>query len=97
MVKQHKEPNRFIGPYLRAKIGTVKKLSEVSSEISFQIPNELSHKFKDFFTMFDKDLEQLEIRSYGISVTTLEEVFLRVGQGDDTLEDLKVKDELKQR
>lgn len=44
---------------------------------------------------FDQDLEKLDIRSYGISVTTLEEVFLRVGHGDDTDEDKKVKEELK--
>jgi len=37
----------------------------------------------------------LDIKSYGISVTTLEEVFLRVGEGDDTLDDKKVKEDLK--
>ena len=54
-------------------------MSEVSSELTFQIPLKLSNKFKDFFERFDIDLEYLGIRSYGISVTTLEEVFLRVG------------------
>lgn len=56
-------------------------LSEVSSEITFQIPSELSKKFKTFFANFDYDLSSLDILSYGISVTTLEEVFLRVGHG----------------
>lgn len=54
-------------------------MSEVSSELTFQIPLKLSSKFKDFFERFDVDLDDLGIRSYGISVTTLEEVFLRVG------------------
>ena len=54
-------------------------MSEVSSELTFQIPLKLSNKFKDFFERFDVDLDDLGIRSYGISVTTLEEVFLRVG------------------
>ena len=54
-------------------------MSEISSEITFQIPVELSHQFKEFFTKFDSQLDSLGIQSYGISVTTLEEVFLRVG------------------
>lgn len=73
----------------------MKKLSEVSSEITYQIPTALSYKFKDFFQSFDVDLDKLGIRSYGISVTTLEEVFLRVGHGDDGTDNLKVKEEIK--
>jgi hypothetical protein len=36
----------------------------------------------------------LDIRSYGISVTTLEEVFLKVGHGEDVDEAKKAKDEI---
>jgi ATP-binding cassette subfamily A (ABC1) protein 3 len=70
-------------------------LSEVSSEITYQIPTALSYKFKEFFTNFDNSLDSLEIRSYGISVTTLEEVFLRVGHGDDGNESVKLKESMK--
>ena len=53
----------------------------------------MSAKFKDFFDEFDRSLEDLGLRSYGISVTTLEEVFLRVGHpdnlGDEKPESLK--------
>ena len=66
---------------MTSKLGDVKKLSEVSSEITYQIPTELSGKFKTFFEDFDRNLDSLGIRSYGISITTLEEVFLRVGHG----------------
>ena len=92
MVKTNKEPNLKIGYYLQQRIGEVKKLSEVSSEITYQIPTKLSYKFKDFFNDFDNDLKSLNIRSYGISVTTLEEVFLRVGHGDDSEDNKKVKE-----
>jgi len=88
MVKKSKDPNSEVEPYLKGNLGaSVKKLSEVSSELTFQIPNELSAKFKDFFGLFDASLEKLGVRSYGISVTTLEEVFLRVGHGDDSNKD----------
>lgn len=55
----------------------------MSSEVTYQIPKAYSHMFQDFFTKFDQELDSLDIQSYGISVTTLEEVFLRVGHGID--------------
>ena len=97
MVKKDKQPNTQVGKYLEQHIGEVKMLSEVSSEITYQIPNALSYKFKDFFNLFDNDLDTLGIRSYGVSVTTLEEVFLKVGHGDDGNDDAKVKDEIKNK
>ena len=44
---------------------------------------EYSHKFKSFFHDFDQRLDELGVQSYGISITTLEEVFLAVGDGRD--------------
>ena len=95
MVKKDKQPNTQVGKYLEQHIGDVKKLSEVSSDIIYQIPTELSYKFKDFFNLFDNDLDRLGIRSYGVSVTTLEEVFLKVGHGDEDINNVKAKYEIK--
>lgn len=50
-----------------------------------KIPHEYDNKFAKFFERFDQDLTKLQIRSYGISITTLEEVFLKVGHLDDLL------------
>lgn len=58
-------------------------MQEVSSEISYQLPLESSSLFKDFFTEFDKNLVSLGVRSYGVGITTLEEVFLKIGHGED--------------
>jgi ATP-binding cassette subfamily A (ABC1) protein 3 len=63
------------------RIEGVKKLQEVSSEISFQLPSSSSKQFKNFFNEFDQNLETLGIRSYGVGITTLEEVFLKIGHG----------------
>jgi hypothetical protein len=58
MVKKTKESNKMIGKYLMSHLGPeVKLLQEVSSEITFQIPNALSVKFKDFFSKFDGELD----------------------------------------
>lgn len=47
------------------------------------IPQAYSDKFKQFFKIFDFQLASLQILSYGISITTLEEVFLKVGHLND--------------
>ena len=78
--KKLKEDNPKIEQYLKEKLSEhVQVVSKVSSEMTFRIPVYLTPKFKEFFAQFDKDLDELLIQSYGISVTTLEEVFLRIG------------------
>jgi ATP-binding cassette subfamily A (ABC1) protein 3 len=65
--------------YLKDNLGEeVTKTAEVSSEVTFMIPQFLSYKFTTFFDSFDRDLESIGVRSYGISVPTLENVFLQV-------------------
>lgn len=46
IVKNEKEPNSLIEPFLVQNLGEVKKINEVASEISFQIPLAASSKFK---------------------------------------------------
>ncbi|KAI3471688.1 hypothetical protein Pfo_028338 [Paulownia fortunei] len=57
-------------------------VSEVGNEISFKLPLASSSSLKAFETPDCGDSIFLGIQSYGISVTTLEEVFLRVAGGD---------------
>lgn len=63
------------------------KLSEVSSEMTFQLPTESAAQFKEFFNQLDSNLEALGIRSYGVGITTLEEVFLRIAKDGGSKED----------
>lgn len=42
--------------------------------------------FKDFFSMLDHNLIELGISSYGVGITTLEEVFLKIGKDEEELE-----------
>jgi hypothetical protein len=83
--------------YVRANLGPeVQRKNEVSSEIVFQIPTALSSRFDVFFSKFDQDLDSLGIRSYGISVTTLEQVFLSVGHGDDAQDATQLRASIKE-
>ncbi|RHY68127.1 hypothetical protein DYB38_006149, partial [Aphanomyces astaci] len=59
-------------------------LSNVGTEISFQLPLDCSHLFAPMFVELDANLARLGVLSYGISVTTLEEVFIKVAEiGDE--------------
>jgi ATP-binding cassette subfamily A (ABC1) protein 3 len=58
MVKKHKKANTKVGKFIVNKLEeSVQMMSEVSSEITYQIPKELSDKFKVFFEVFDKKLD----------------------------------------
>jgi ATP-binding cassette subfamily A (ABC1) protein 3 len=50
----------------------------VSAELAFQLSSSTISKFPELFSNLEQNMEKLSIRSYGISITTLEEVFLRV-------------------
>jgi ATP-binding cassette subfamily A (ABC1) protein 3 len=58
-----------------------------------QIPQEYSDKFRDFFSSFDTDLARLQILAYGMTVTTLEDVFMKVGHMADPMEVMEENDE----
>jgi len=63
--------------------GNVEKLSETSHEITFSVNNEQALHFKTFFDDFDKRMRDYDISSYGIAMTSLEEVFLTVNENDE--------------
>jgi hypothetical protein len=54
-------------------------LSEVGAELSFQLPMASSAAFPALFTALETGSASLGIENYGVSVTTLEEVFMKVG------------------
>lgn len=54
-------------------------MQEVSSEILYQLPIESSKHFQQFFDIMDNNLQKLGIRTYGVGITSLEEVFLKIG------------------
>ena len=58
----------------------VKKHSETRKEINFVIPRDQTANFKPFFEAFDDKLNEFKIKSYGVSMATLEEVFLKINQ-----------------
>ena len=51
--------------------------SNAGAELSFTLPNESSSRFEELFNTLDAQKGSLGISSWGASVTTMEEVFLK--------------------
>ncbi|XP_064606780.1 phospholipid-transporting ATPase ABCA3-like [Liolophura sinensis] len=54
---------------------------DVGAELTYILPTDESSKFEQLFTDIQNNMKTLGITSFGVSVTTMEEVFLRVGEG----------------
>ncbi|XP_004627914.1 ATP-binding cassette sub-family A member 3 [Octodon degus] len=63
--------------------------SSAGAELSFILPKESTHRFESLFSKLEKKQKELGIASFGASVTTMEEVFLRVGKLVDTSMDIQ--------
>ena len=73
-------------------------LSSVAREITCQLPDAQRPRFANLFDEMDEKRNDWGIDSYGVSVTTLEEVFLRVGQETaDKRATVELKDALSRR
>ena len=62
---------------IQSYIPTASKESEISAEITFLLPFDQVTKFEKLFTDIEKSFTKLGISSFGVSATTMEEVFLK--------------------
>jgi ATP-binding cassette subfamily A (ABC1) protein 3 len=96
VVKKSREDNVKLEDFITKNIPDSKKVSEVSSEATYHLPKSSASHFGSFFKKFDQELESLGVGSYGVSMTTLEEVFLQVESGDSK-KDAKNLENIKKR
>jgi ATP-binding cassette subfamily A (ABC1) protein 3 len=57
-----------------------KVTTDVSAEVAMQLPMEEVDRFPKLFDELDAKKKELDFESYGVSITTLEEVFLKVAE-----------------
>ncbi|ETP27139.1 hypothetical protein F441_00314 [Phytophthora nicotianae CJ01A1] len=69
-----------VGAFLRNFVPEAKCLSNFGSEVVFQLPSTSSGVFSTMLQVLDDEKHNLRVIQYGVSVTTLEEVFLRISQ-----------------
>ena len=62
---------------IKTHVPEVQLESNVGAELSYVLPKEQSAKFEQLFTDLEQNQDSLGIGSFGVSVTTLEEVFLK--------------------
>ncbi|KDR09441.1 hypothetical protein L798_00662, partial [Zootermopsis nevadensis] len=65
----------------------------MGSVLCYMLPLEQRNKFPDLFDVLERKKQQLCISSIGVSITTLEEVFLRVGKEAEDESDRKTNSE----
>uniref|UniRef100_A0A182IUJ1 ABC transporter domain-containing protein n=1 Tax=Anopheles atroparvus TaxID=41427 RepID=A0A182IUJ1_ANOAO len=71
---------------LRKHIPNIEIDTDIGSELSYVLNENYTAVFQDLLRDLEDNVEQCGITSYGISLTTLEEVFLRVGSDSYALD-----------
>ncbi|XP_054570377.1 phospholipid-transporting ATPase ABCA3-like [Eptesicus fuscus] len=60
----------------------------VMNELSFILPKDYTHRFEALFTDLERRQTELGIASFGASITTIEEVFFRVNNMEESQTDI---------
>ncbi|EWS72164.1 ABC transporter family protein (macronuclear) [Tetrahymena thermophila SB210] len=81
--EQNTTPSEPIVHFINHHFPESSLISDYSAEIAFQIPYKYIPQFEQMFNEIERLKHQLKIRSYGVSITTLEEVFLKVASMND--------------
>lgn len=63
-------------------VSDAKLLGDVGSELSYQLPLGSASKFTSMFELLDEEVGKGSISCYGVGITTLDEVFVKVTRGE---------------
>eukprot|EP00039_Didymoeca_costata_P018298 m.332943 g.332943 ORF g.332943 m.332943 type:complete len:1731 (+) comp17035_c0_seq1:282-5474(+) len=69
--------------FIQQYIPTATLRGNIGSELTVVLPREGVEKFEGLFEALEAKRDELNLESYGCSITTMEEVFLRVGEEAD--------------
>ncbi|XP_004848856.1 ATP-binding cassette sub-family A member 2 isoform X3 [Heterocephalus glaber] len=77
-----------VSQFIRKHVASCLLLSDTSTELSYVLPSEAAQKggFERLFQHLEHSLDTLCLSSFGLMDTTLEEVFLKVSEEDQSLE-----------
>ncbi|XP_077990027.1 phospholipid-transporting ATPase ABCA3-like [Glandiceps talaboti] len=80
LVKTSTSDTEMVDKFITSYVPDAKCTSNVGSELSYTLPKESTGQFKDMFEELESKMADFGINSYGVSVTTMEEVFMKVGE-----------------
>ena len=83
LVKELKCFSSEIESLVKSYVPSAEKMTDVGMELSFILPSSGASKFPELFDRLESMKTNLGISSFGISITTMEEVFIKVGEGTD--------------
>lgn len=78
-VKSANTNSEAIASMVRKHITDVSIEHDIRTELSFLLPENQTHLYEQMFVELEREKERLGLSSFGVSLTTLEEVFLNVG------------------
>lgn len=78
-VKNENCDSSVVTNVLREYIPNIEIDSEIGSELSYDLPAEFVDRFEKMFQVLEEEQSALKLGSFGVSLTTLEEVFMKVG------------------
>jgi len=76
-VKNSVGKSKEITKVIRKFVPNAQKEPRVGSELNYLLPHESSPNFEELFDKLERDRKELGIDSFGASVTTMEEVFIK--------------------
>lgn len=84
--------------FVRKYVRRAQLVEDNSTEVTFQLPSETARDgyFEKLFEMLENCHQDLGISSFGISDTCLEEIFLKVAEGDDDYTDENKRQKLEE-
>nr|AKC42130.1 ABCA3 [Petromyzon marinus] len=91
VVKQPEADVAWISKLVHSHVPEANLSSNAGAELAYIMPADTSHRFEGLFTELERRRDELGINSYGVSVTTMEEVFLRVGKLADSALDAQAR------
>lgn len=80
--KGHEDLSTEISELIGRHVDGARLESSTSTEMKYRLPFSAEKNFSVLFRELDEKLEQVGISSYGVTVTSLEDVFLKVGTED---------------
>lgn len=80
---------------LREYIPGIQVQEDIASELAYELPDEYVDRFQEMFVKLEEKQASLRLGSFGVSLTTLEEVFLKVGSDSDFAKPGNITNELK--
>lgn len=75
--------SKAVTDLLQKHIPDIRLEHENDTEISYILPEDKNEQFKSVFEDLENKEKQLNLTSFGVSLTTLEEIFLKIGKSEN--------------